>query len=386
MKCEDVPLSLCTGCGLCKNICPKNAALMEEGEDGFMYPHINLNSCVDCGLCYSACPVILAEQTDRQASSPVSCYYGHNRDKTIQKSSSSGGVFAALAQNVINDNGVVFGATFDYTSIQLFHTSTDKTDIKTLQGSKYVQSDIGLSYQEVKQALKKGRKVLFVGTPCQCAGLNAYLKNSDVTNLLVCDFICHGVPSSSLLKQHLQYLGIKSEVDDIKFRPKETGWIDYLKISRKGKVIYKNKWEYDPYFYLFEHAVTLRQSCYKCFYSGGYRKADITIADFWGYHRLNKDIYNKDGLSMIITYDQKGDNAIKELINEGHIVTQMDSSLCKYAFKDANKSIEKRNLFFDDLKQHGYKKAIKRYGFNRFKSSVLFYVCSIKQYLRNIIK
>jgi coenzyme F420-reducing hydrogenase beta subunit len=117
-----------------------------------------------------------------------------NKDDNIRQQSSSGGVFTVIAEIVIVNNGVVFGAGFDG-EFNVVHSWTDSVDsLSNFRGSKYVQSCIGDAYKEVLDFLKQGRQVVFFGTPCQIAGLRSYL-GKDYEALICLDIICHGVPS-----------------------------------------------------------------------------------------------------------------------------------------------------------------------------------------------
>ena len=229
-------LSSCVGCESCKNICPKNAITMVRDSEGFKYPHIDSALCIDCKLCETVCPVTVKSKSDN--SYELQYYAAKNLDEKERLASSSGGVFSLLAKKILNEGGVVFGAVFS-DSLEVSHESiTDISEIDKLQGSKYIQSNINGSYKEALAYLKEWKKVLYSGTPCQIAGLKAFLRK-DYENLITVDIICHGVPSSSVFAKYFAEIiepsikGIEGGIE-ILFRDKSYGWRNFS-MSYKGK-------------------------------------------------------------------------------------------------------------------------------------------------------
>lgn len=189
----------CTGCSACVQTCPKQCISFEEDEQGFRYPCVNQELCIDCGLCEKVCPCI----NENEQIMPLDIYAAKNPDKEIRKKSSSGGFFTMLAESIIDEGGVVFGARFNK-KYNVIHDYTETKDgIEAFRGSKYVQSIIGDTYKQARDFLKAGRKVLFSGTPCQIAGLRLFLRK-DYEHLYTVDFICHGVPSPGVFRWYLQ--------------------------------------------------------------------------------------------------------------------------------------------------------------------------------------
>lgn len=189
----------CCGCASCVQRCPKHCISLIEDEEGFLYPKVDLETCIDCGLCEKVCPVLNKDEKRE----PLAVYAANNKDEEIRKSSSSGGIFTLLAENIISRGGVVFGARFNE-KWEVVHDFVEKTEDLTLfRGSKYVQSKIGDTYYKASLFLKEGRQVLFSGTPCQIAGLRKYLRK-DYDNLLTIDFICHGAPSPGVFRTFLR--------------------------------------------------------------------------------------------------------------------------------------------------------------------------------------
>lgn len=269
----------CTGCHACINVCNKGAISMNIASDGFLHPVVDENICVDCGRCQKICPV----NSSVEKNEPRQVYLSWTIDEENRQNSSSGGVFSALATQTLKEGGVVFGAVYD-DNMNVCHQYIDKLNsLPKLQGSKYVQSKIGDAYLQVKSFLQNGRNVYFVGTPCQIAGLKAYLRK-DYDNLITSDLICHGCPSNTLFRHQINDLQEKygTKVIDLKFRSKKRfgqGYDIELKLQ-SGKIQYLNP-HIVPYFYGFWFNLSLRECCYDCLYATKDRTGDITLADYW---------------------------------------------------------------------------------------------------------
>ena len=339
----------CCGCSACAERCPKQCIIMKEDEQGFLYPSVDLSLCVNCGLCEKVCPVINQDELRK----PIETYAAKNPDERIRLSSSSGGVFFALAEKVINDGGVVFGARFN-DSWEVVHDYTESVEgLKVFQGSKYVQSDMEDCYRNAEDFLKHGRNVLFSGTPCEIAGLKKYL-GKEYDNLFAVDVICHGVPSRRVWRDYLQYiLRPKAEngkntvlqdcslndISHISFRDKTTGWKKYgfvaLKKSRlqggKNSVLQPSSLNneiihetLDQNLFMrgFLKNLYLRPSCYNCPAKSGKSGSDITLGDFWGIEKFYPELYDDKGMSAIIISSDLG----RKIFNE----VSIDKTCCSY--------------------------------------------------------
>lgn len=375
----------CTGCFACANVCPKDAITLPINEEGFYYPQIDANQCINCGLCDKICPQINQHKTYTMQKA----YYGWCIDDNIRKQSSSGGMFAMLATTILKNGGVVFGASFNYeNTLRLECHSTEEVPLKELQRSKYVQSYIGYAYRDVKKLLNEGRKVLFAGTPCQNAALSSYL-NKDYNNLLLVDFICHGVPSMDLLQKHIDYLGIKN-VTEINFRPKNRGWVDdfeikYQKKQGKQSLIRRIPWEFDEYFCCFQSYKNTRRSCRNCLYCNGKRCSDITLADFWGVQKFKPELWDKRGISLVLSNTEQGSKfveAIKEL--DTCILESLELKYAKYVYERSRISFDSpyqnkdRDRFLKDVYTLGYKKALTLNGLKTNMFSIFKYNVKLK--------
>ena len=142
---------------------------------------------------------------------PLEAYACYNKNLDVRLSSSSGAIFTALAENILENNGIVYGVamTEDCYGAEFIRVE-DKQSLNKLRGSKYLQAKVGYAYKNVKNDLLAWRRVLFSGTGCQVNGLKNFLgKNYD--NLLCVDVICHGVPSPALWKVYVKHLEIKNQ-------------------------------------------------------------------------------------------------------------------------------------------------------------------------------
>ena len=264
----------CTGCGACALICPQKCIKMIEDEEGFLYPKIDKTKCIKCNLCIKNC----ANKNDKKDINERA-FAVINKSNVQRENSSSGGFFYLLAEYVINNNGVVFGVTFNEDLVAIHKYAVNMKQCKEFCGSKYVRSDLKDSFQQAEAFLKQDRIVLFTGTACQINGLKKYLKK-DYNNLILCDILCHANPSPKVFKFYIKNLEIKNKkkVKNVLFRSKENGWknqtpiIEYDDGSRK---------EENSYFNAFVEEMINRQSCYYCQFASKRRISDITIADFW---------------------------------------------------------------------------------------------------------
>ena len=229
----------CSVCTACFAICPKDAITMQSDLEGFKYPVVEKNKCIDCGVCSKVCPLDNAQSNFEEDKTSFAC---SAKDKNFARQSSSGGVFAILANMYVKEQAVIYGAAFD-DNLNVCHIRADKKDeLKSLYTSKYVQSDMGNAFRQVKGDLDNGKKVLFAGTPCQVAGLKSYLQK-DYLNLLTVDFICHGLPSPLVWQRYIDELeqNLNNKITEISFRDKKDGWKNYyFKLSMvNGDVFYE---------------------------------------------------------------------------------------------------------------------------------------------------
>lgn len=305
-------LENCTGCAACYNKCPKHIISMEMDKEGFLFPVVDDKLCVECGACEKACPVV-APLINHNKVNPKTYAIWSDLDRTR---SSSGGAFSALSRYVLSLNGVVFGAEFT-DNFECSHKAVDSIEaLDSLRGSKYVQSDINDSYAQAKELLKQDRWVLFSGTPCQIAGLYGYLQY-DYPKLITTELVCHGVPSSKLLKSYIDRLAIKKRgnIKKISFR-KSDGWEmrTSIQIGENTEILYGID---NLYMEAFNKSALFRKSCYNCPYAKIPRLADCTIGDFWGIGKYGIPFKhnNSKGVSLLLINNDKGKMLFSHLEN-----------------------------------------------------------------------
>lgn len=313
----------CTGCGACVSVCPKGCLSLEYDEEGFLFPKGDMSACINCRKCESSCHV-LSGSIKRNLEKPVwwnksKPFMFINGDNGVRMKSTSGGAMSAFANHVISEGGVLFTSRYNGRLKRLEYASTDQYPLEDFRKSRYIESNTNGIYTKVKAELGKGRKVLFVGTPCQVSGLKQFLgKNADNENLLTINFVCHGVPSNEIFHQHVAKKYYKGELSNLDFRYKDDhhGWHQmFLKLYNKDRDI-TVAYGTDEFYRSFCANDFLRRSCYVCNYLFN-NFADITIADFWG---IRKYIPGKDdnkGVSLIILHNEKAERLLSIIRNSG---------------------------------------------------------------------
>jgi len=299
----------CCGCNACVQKCSKQCISMCEDEEGFLYPHVDSRLCIDCHLCEKVCPCLNQELRKE----PIACYAAMNTNELIRKQSSSGGIFTPIAESVIADGGVVFGARFDE-NWQVVHACVETSEeLAAFRGSKYVQSKIGDTFKQAEVFLKKGRKVLFSGTPCQISGMHHFLRNS-YNNLLTVEVVCHGVPSPKIWREYLQSLQY-SNIGSISHKDKISGWRNYSFTIKdhNENIILTERAGHNKYLMAFGRNLTLRPSCFNCPAKEGKSKADITLADYWGIEKLYPQLDDNKGISFICVNTEQGRTIMEQL-------------------------------------------------------------------------
>lgn len=290
----------CCGCSACLHICPKQSISFKDDSEGFLYPCVDLTTCINCGLCENVCPVI--NQNEERISEVV--YAAKHPDEEIRLSSSSGGIFTLIAEKIIDQGGVVFGARFN-DKWEVVHSYTDtKEGLVSFRGSKYVQSYIGNSYLQVKAFLEEDRHVMFTGTPCQVAGLKKFLRK-DYEKLLTVDVVCHGVPSPKVWRDYLMNISQGRLIENVNFRNKESGWKNYQFVVKVGDDIISQPFYENLYMRGFLNDIYLRPSCYSCKVKSGRSGSDITLGDFWGIDNYFSDLDDDKGISIVLLNTSK---------------------------------------------------------------------------------
>ena len=302
--------SHCTGCGACASGCPKDAISMERDKEGFLYPAVHEEACVRCGHCTAVCPAL----HPREPRPLPAVFAAWNRDESVRKDSTSGGVFSVLAEYILESGGVVFGAALDGRQHLRHVACFRKEDLWRLRGAKYVQSDLGDCYREVKRWLQT-KPVLFSGTPCQVDGLYRYL-GCRPENLTTCDLVCHGVPSPGVWEDMVRSIEKRKgkSLQVVRFRNKVTGWKDshFTTVYTDGSV------DSAPLFATefgraFGRALFLRPSCHTCAYTSMNRPGDFTLGDFWGLRPDELPEQQERGVSLLLVNTPHGSHLFDQL-------------------------------------------------------------------------
>ena len=310
-----IPEDVCTGCAACMNSCPVDAITMQENGEGFMMPAVNTEKCIKCGKCSRICP---AANTPLDNMLEPAVYAAAAVDR-IKLDSTSGGMFAAAAEYVLENGGYVAGAIFDFDKFEVYHKVTNTADgLAQIKKSKYVQSNIGLVYRDVKALLDEGKTVLFSGTPCQVGGIKAYL-GKKYDNLYTLDIFCHGTPPQKILKKYIEEITRRPEINlgeeppkvtNILFRDKEHyGWRSspYIRVEfDNGTVHIGDINELDAFQMIFKKKYAHRKSCGYCQFCAFPRPGDISIGDFWTINNVAPEMFDDKGISILFVNNCKG--------------------------------------------------------------------------------
>lgn len=378
-KIELCDITKCTQCYACMNACPKSCICMHEATDGFSLPTIDRSKCVECGACVKACHRLTENVQYRTPKNTYACW---TRNESDRKRSSSGGAFSILARKILNEGGIVYGASM-CEDLKVRHIGVESTDeIIRLQGSKYLQSYLGNTYKEVRAHLRDGRKVLFTGTPCQVGGLLTFL-HREYENLYTCDVVCHGVPSQKAFDIYIDKIGIRGKCKNFNFRFTE-GWgyqlsrqlVTPTKDGDSNKKIISPKNAY--YLRAFTKGLMFSEACYNCAYARPERVSDVTLADYWGLGVMKPFNHpTHKGVSLLLVNSDKA----LELLNKCPDLFFEERPLEEAIEGNHNLSHtsvrpEGRNTYFEDSKMLSISELSSKYG---IKESMRDYLRLLKQ-------
>lgn len=332
----------CAGCMACVDICPRNAiAIVDDMEN--INAQIDKSKCIDCKACYNVC------QKNHPATlrRPVEWYQGW-AEESIRGGSSSGGYATAIMKSFIDLGGIV--ASCRLVNGEYRFLLIDTTDgFDGVSGSKYVKSNPVGIYNKIKKELKKGRKVLFLGLPCQVSSMRNFIGDNDC--LYTIDLICHGSPSIKLLNLCLKGYGIDiNSVNEILFRRN-----DRFNLEPNLKKIVPEGIQ-DRWMMAFLNGVCHTENCYFCHYAQINRVSDLTLGDSWGSELIDEA---PRGISLALVQTEKG----KELINMPKL-TKLPVDLEKAMIpntqlREPSKKPDGRAKFFEDIRRgRSFKKAM----------------------------
>lgn len=353
----------CCGCWGCADICPVHCITMQEDEEGFRYPVVDKDKCITCNRCEKVCPIINVKP---EVKKEQYCYILQHKNKQILSESTSGGAFTAIASWIIEQGGVVFGAGYDE-KLQVVHQYVETVDgLKKFRNSKYVQSLIGKTYNQVRDFLEKGKLVCFSGTPCQLEGLLQFIRKS-YDNLITIDIACHSVTSPKVFREYLkekrQVLG--DNFQNVKFRDKNPFGYNYSQMSiyRNDKQIYHEGVDTDPYLRSFFSGVNVRPSCFNCHFKKRYRLTDFTIWDCFNPRPYTKELDNNMGVTRILAHTGRAVDILKKIQDRATII----EIPVEEAMKDSKELVQ--SILIDERRVDFFTVAKQQTGVNCFLSA-----------------
>ncbi len=358
----------CTGCKMCKDICPVEAIMFETDFEGFWYPKVDYSKCIKCELCVKKCPPLSNNNPSKNTTTSIDVFATWSKNQELRIDSTSGGIFSELSQVVINNGGYVVGVAFNE-DLMVEHIVIDSlNDIRRVRRSKYLQSDTENIYKKTKTLLVKNKKVLFSGNPCQSAGLLSYL-GKEYDNLYTVDFICKGNLSPKAFTKYKELLEKKynSKIKEVHFKNKTIGWNNFgTKITfQNGEIYFKDR-DNDLYMVSYlKHNLFLRPSCYECKFKEKLRVSDITFGDFWGVgENVDKTLDDNKGTSVVMINNQKGAKLFDEIKGNLHYVKVDIEDVYKgndCLFNSAQKG-RRRDIVFANIDKYPFDKLIIKYA------------------------
>lgn len=351
------PREHCTGCGACASGCPKGAIHMLPDREGFLYPTVT-DACIQCGHCAHICPV----RKQREPRPEPAVFAAWNPDAAVRQASTAGGVFSLLAEYILDEGGVVFGAALDQ-ELRVRHIAVkDKAELPRLQGAKPVQSDLGDSFRRVRHYLDQGRRVLFSGTPCQVDGLYHFL-GEHPERLLTCDVVCSGVSSPgvwSQLVRSMAYIKRQPPVA-VSFCGKLPG-----EKERRFHVRFDGGAQYDAPFGKSDFGRGLRQRlflrpvCHRCPYASTDRPADLTL----GMYQPPRDFHPevpRYSISLLLVNSAKGAHYFDTLPLKREKLTLEQAVACNGALAAPTAPSVQREDFFAAFAQQPFQQVRNRF-------------------------
>lgn len=348
----------CTGCGLCSNLCPKQAISMKPAPDtGHFVSVINQEKCIDCRLCEKSCPA-LREPVRKKS---IKTYAAWRKEREKQIRSSSGGVAAAFYETAIAAGYTVVGTYLDNEFRAKMKCTSDISDCESFKGSKYIQAQCGTVYSDALKILKSGKNILFIGLPCQCAAMRSAARNYE-KQLLTVELICHGTPSQRVFLEYIHGIAKKKKrnLSRVDFR---SPWGIELSLYDGEKPFWKYRGNEDDFLVAFQTGVLHNTACYSCTYADKDRCSDITIGDFW---KIGTTIpFEKPSckVSVVIVNSQKGNDFISLCDNLNFVERTYDEAMVgnPQLYRPSNRSLQ-YDMFWKAYHESGIDSAMKEIG------------------------
>lgn len=311
-------------------------------------PVINQEKCIDCGRCEGVCQQL----HPAGFRVPTEWYQGWAVDPAERGASSSGGFASAISRAFAESGGAVCACAFSGGRFG-FEVVDDPGEIDRFRGSKYVKSNPMGAYRQVRSLLKAGRKVLFIGLPCQVSAMRNFVGEHLKERFYTIDLICHGTPSPQLLGTFLEERGCKlDDIADISFRRKASFQL------RDGATAVDTPGVVDRYLIAFLEGLDYTENCYSCAYARRERVSDLTLGDSWGTELEGEA---GGGISLALCQTGKGE----ELLRMARLkILPVDEDLAAANNKQLNRPMElpaARSLFLRDIKSGvPFERAVKR--------------------------
>jgi len=337
---------------------------MSPDEEGFSYPVIDPNMCDNCALCKEVCGFQKEKLIDTDSEPPL-VFAAKIHNESVRANSSSGGAFTALSDWILKKDGVVFGVELDetLTAVTTFTETPQGRD--RFRGSKYIQSELRDSFNDIQSFLLSQRSVMFSGTPCQAEALQNYCKSIDTSKLYICDIVCYGTPPQQLFKEYLSFLERQEndKVIDYYFRYKNQGWHEHteMQVYSSGKKDYKSG-KSQVFKMFFNGNVCLRPSCHNCKYTSFNRNSDITIADFWGIQRTMPDFDDDKGVSLILVNSDKGSEWLTGISDTLKLRESNTKDCIQPSLRRPTSKSDRREQFWIDYKKKSFDYIARKYG------------------------
>lgn len=372
----------CSGCGLCKNICPVGAISLQENEKGFIHPVIDKQKCVNCGLCLKNC----SQLRNYEKLDFTNGLYALKRKDNAKGNFSSTGIFGSIAKKVLSENGAVFGVEYQKENSRFVKIESEK-NLSKIEGSKYFQVDVSNIYKEIEKCLAKNQKVLVGATPCQIAGLRRKFKYNN--NLILVQVVCNGVPSQKLFN-NICLEKFEEVPKHTNFRNAEPNWEDFSEEYKfESQEDVKVSMRVDSYMRAFLTNISLNNCCYDCKYAGNQTGADLIIGDCWGIKQINKDFYTDKGVSILFYNSLIGQKVFGDLkqIYEVYKIPKNKYQYCNInLFNRLNIQANLRNQFsfYEDIKNNSIDNLVKPE--EKFVPSKMTFKKKIKRIIKRLLR
>lgn len=356
----------CYHCTACASVCPVHCITMKRDEEGYYYPEIDEKRCIHCHKCEQVC---IKEQHRKIKKEIQKAYVIYNENQEVRKRSASGGMSHILMEYVIRNQGIVYGVTYNEHLEVVHKRATTLEECETFKTSKYVNSKMEDIYLQVLQDLKADKLVLFIGTPCQVAGLKVTIPEAQKEKLLLCEIMCDNVASPILFEKFKRHIEKKyqGKIKNINFRSKEKGAhnmsmkIDFYDRESIFMSIQDKKSDYANYMQMYGCGMSAPLSCTECQYEEtDKRVSDFTIGDYWGKKEILKD--DNKGISLLLLNTEKAIKIFEEEIKDKTVYQEvLPIQALDNNHKEAKIKFINRENFMKDLEKMTFEQLANKY-------------------------